>query len=77
MKIKCSQCGSEEAEKYTDPYSYNHFVEVCFGCGYVRKVSWFQMEMNNELGEILDVLDDEKDIAPETRLDSIRKVIEQ
>ena len=77
MKIKCHQCGNEEAEKYTDPYSHNQFVEVCFGCGYVRKISWFQMEMSNELGNILDVLDDESKISNQVRLDKIRAVIEQ
>lgn len=76
MKTKCHQCGSEEAERFYQ-HERHRSVEICVGCGYVRVVSWYQIDINNELGKIIDILDDEKEIDDKTRLDSIRAVIEQ
>jgi hypothetical protein len=76
MKTKCHQCGSEEAEAYTDPYDSNKRLEICFGCGYVRKITHYILDVNNEMGKIYDIVSEDRESTPEQRVKEIRKVME-
>ena len=58
MNIKCYQCG-EEIEKTHVP-NKKIFYEICFKCGYVRKIIWNQMDVNNEISDIMDIVENEK-----------------
>ena len=74
MADKCHQCG-EEIEKYIHPYVTNNYVELCENCGYVRKIAWYQIDINRDFGKIIDIVENEK-VHDKEKIQEIQKVFE-
>ena len=58
MKGKCSQCG-EEIDYFRLPEKHT-FIELCENCGCVRKITWYQIDIDDDIGRIMRILEDEK-----------------
>ena len=58
MKGKCAQCG-EEIDLFRLPEKHT-FIELCEKCGYVRKITWYKIDIDDDIGRISNILEDEK-----------------